>query len=128
MATAISEIAKFRSANTTFSKGNIIFLIRIFLMSGAESTIDTMALEVASDIKAKSVCPRIRYTGKGSMLPRKTNENTALNTIIMRRGLRTDQKMPSTLRRYLSLKSFDTSEARTKIFRLNEVFEELIGC
>lgn len=44
------------------------------------------------------------------------NENTMLMTIIMSRGLSTDQTTPSTLRRYLSLKSLVTSCFKIKRF------------
>lgn len=60
MATAIREMAKLRRANITFSSGKSILLIRIFFMSGADSMMEPMAPDVASDMKVNSVCPRIR--------------------------------------------------------------------
>ena len=44
----------------TFSKGNSILLIRIFLIRGAESIMDPMAPDVASDMKVNRVCPKMR--------------------------------------------------------------------
>ena len=46
----------------------------------------------------------------------KRNENTMLMTTIMSSGFSTDQTTPSTLRRYLSLKSLVTSCFKIKRF------------
>ena len=88
---------------------------------------DDMAPDVASDMKVKRVCPKIKYTGNGSMVPRNTNENTMLRTIIMSSGFRTDQAIPSTLRRYLSLKSFETRDASINQSRFNCMFGVFMG-
>ena len=113
----MSEIAKFTSWNSTFSSGKIIFATRIFLMSGADSRIDVMALLVESAISANRTFPKIRYMGKFSMSPNfSTLVNTAARTHIMSKGFRTDHSTPSTLRRYFSLKSFDTREEMVNQF------------
>ena len=52
------------------------------------------------------------------MSNRNTTENTAVSTIIMSRGFSTDHSTPSMLRRYLSLKSFETSEDEPIPFEL----------
>lgn len=59
-ATAMSEMAKFKRLNTTFSRGNSILLMRIFLMRGAESMMELMAPDVASLMNVNRVWPRIR--------------------------------------------------------------------
>ena len=110
--TATKDTMKFTKANDTFSKGKSALLIRIFLISGAESIIELIAEDVASDMNVNNVCPKIRYKGKFSMLKRNTVENTAVRTTIIRSGFRTDHSTPSMLRRYFSLKSFDTSERK----------------
>lgn len=60
------------------------------------------------------------------MSKRNTTENTAVSTIIMSRGFSTDHSTPSMLRRYLSLKSFETREVRMNQSRLNRVLAALI--
>lgn len=59
-ATATKEIAKLTSAKVAFSIGKSILLMRIFLIREAESMIELIEVEVASETKEKSVCPRIR--------------------------------------------------------------------
>lgn len=54
--------------------------------------------------------------------------NTAVSTHIMSKGLRTDQTIPSTLRRYLSLKSFPMSEERMNQLRFSVVLEAELIC
>ena len=82
--------------------------IYTFLSSGAAlSTLD-MLDEVASLKKLKSSWPHIRKTGKLSMpLPRISIRllNTAQYTRHISSGFSTLHSTPSTLRRYLSLKS-----------------------
>ncbi len=53
--TAISENPKLTSENVTFSIGKIALLILIFLISGAASTIEPIAIVVESLINEKSV-------------------------------------------------------------------------
>ena len=62
-ATAISEKQKLTSAKSTFSRGKIIFSMRIFLMREDESMIEVMADVVDSLMTPKSVLPRMRYRG-----------------------------------------------------------------
>ena len=121
MTTAMSEMAKFTSVKSTFSSGKIIFDTRTFLMSGADSRMEPMADDVESAMSEKSTLPRMRYMGKfcTSSPNLSTFVNTAASTHIMSRGFRTDQRTPRTLRRYLSLKSFDTSDVMVNQFRLS---------
>ena len=112
MTTAMSEMAKFTSVKSTFSSGKIIFDTRTFLMSGADSRMEPMADDVESAMSEKSTLPRMRYMGKFC------TSSPNLSTF-MSRGFRTDQRTPRTLRRYLSLKSFDTSDVMVNQFRLS---------
>ena len=99
---------QFTMAKQHFSSGKIYFGIYTFLSSGAAlSTLDMLA-EVASLKKLKSSWPHIRKTGKLSMpLPRISIRllNTAQYTRHISSGFSTLHSTPSTLRRYLSLKS-----------------------
>ena len=116
--TATRDMAKFTSSNTAFSTGNIIFSTRTFLMSGAASRMEYIAAVVEFCIRLNRMVPRMRYRGKWSMLSHLRNMlKTADRTTIMSNGLSTDQRMPSTLRRYFSLKSFVTSD-----WRMNQLF------
>ena len=99
--------------------------MRIFLISDDESMIEFMAVVVESAMSVKSVLPRIRYKGKFSMSNRKNVLNTAESTHIMRNGLSTDHTTPKALRRYFSLKSFDTNEVRMNQFRRISGFDML---
>lgn len=56
------------------------------------------------------------------MSNRKKVLNTADRTIIISRGFRTDQRTPSMLRRYFSLKSFETNEERINQLRCRADF------
>ena len=80
--------------------------------------IEVIAFEVASVINENSVWPKIRYSGKFSMLKRKMVEKTTVRTTIISSGLSTDHKMPRALRRYLSLKSLETREVMVNQFLL----------
>jgi len=62
-ATAISEIQKFTSWNSTFSNGKMSFSMRIFLMSDDDSMMEFIAPEVESAISANITLPRITYSG-----------------------------------------------------------------
>ena len=122
MTTAIREIAKLTNWNSTFSIGKIIFEILIFLIRGADSRIEVMAVLVESDIRANNTLPRIRYMGKLATSPNfSTLVKTAARTHIISNGLSTDQATPKTLRRYLSLKSLETREDIVNQFRCNSV-------
>lgn len=57
---AMSEKPKLTNENAVFSRGNTAVLIRIFLIKGAESMMDFMALLVASDMNVNRIWPRIR--------------------------------------------------------------------
>lgn len=76
---------------------------------------ELMAPDVASDIKANKVCPRIRYKAKFSIWNLKKVEKTAVSTIIIKRGFNTDHTIPKALLRYFSLKSLDTND-----FKINQ--------
>ena len=52
----------------TFSMGKIAFSMRIFLMSDEESTMEVMAVHVAVLMRPNRMFPRMRYSGKCSML------------------------------------------------------------
>lgn len=57
------------------------------------------------------------------MLPnRKIMLKTAVSTHIIKRGFSTDQRTPRMLRRYLSLKSFETREVSMNQLRCNLLF------
>lgn len=60
MTTAMREIAKLTNWNNTFSKGNMTFEIRIFLIRDEESKIEVMAVVVESAMRAKSTFPKMR--------------------------------------------------------------------
>ena len=62
-ATAMSEMQKFTSWNSTFSNGKISFSMRIFLISEEDSMIEFMAPEVESAMRANMTLPRITYSG-----------------------------------------------------------------
>ena len=99
---------QFTMAKQHFSSGKIYLGIYTFFSRGAAlSTLDMLA-EVASLKKLNSSWPHIRKTGKLSMpLPRISIRllNTAQYTRHISRGFSTLHTTPSTLRRYLSLKS-----------------------
>ena len=99
--------------------------MRIFLISDDESMMEFMAVVVESAIRVKRVLPKIRYRGKYGISNRKNVLNTAESTHIMRNGLSTDHITPKALRRYFSLKSFDTSEVRMNQFRRISGFDML---
>lgn len=103
--------------------GKIIFETRIFLIRGADSRMDHMAELVESDIRENNTLPKIRYMGKFwiSSPNLRILLKTAARTSIIKSGLSTDQAMPNTLRRYLSLKSFETSETMVNQFRFRFV-------
>ena len=121
--TAISEMAKFTSWNSTFSIGKISFAMRIFLISGADSRIDVIAPVVESVIRANNTFPKIRYMGKFATSPNfRTFVKTAARTHIISSGFRTDHSTPRTLRRYFSLKSFETREVMVNQLRCSWLF------
>ena len=98
--------------------------MRIFLIRDDDSIIDIMAPVVESLMTANRVLPKMRYRGKFSISPKRRKKlKTAASTHIINSGLRTDQTTPSTLRRYLSLKSRDMSEVSVNQFRSNAFFE-----
>ena len=94
---AMSEKAKFTKAKRTFSTGKMAFSMRIFLMSDEESTMDFIAVVVAVLMRPKRMLPRIRYSGKCSMLNLNMYENTAVMTSIMSSGLSTDAQDAATV-------------------------------
>ena len=59
-ATAMREITKFTRVNSTFSRGKMSFSMRIFLIRGAESMMELIALLVESDMREKMVLPKMR--------------------------------------------------------------------
>ena len=128
MTTAMSEIAKFTRVKSTFSSGKIIFDTRTFLMSGADSKMEPMADEVESAMREKSTLPKMRYIGKfcTSSPNLSTFVNTAARTHIMSRGFKTDHSTPSTLRRYFSLKSFDTSDVMVNQLRRSVALVDVV--
>ena len=84
---------------------------------------EVMAELVESAMSANNTFPKIKYKGKFSTSPPNLSTllKTATNTHIIKRGLRIDQSTPSTLRRYFSLKSFDTSDDMVTQLRLKFV-------
>ena len=82
---------------------------------------DFIAVVVAVLMRPNKMLPKMRYSGKCSMLNLNMYENTAVMTTIMRSGLSTDHTIPRTLRRYFILKSLETSAVSTPQFFLNSL-------
>ncbi len=109
----------FTRLNSAFSSGKMYLGMYTFLISCALVITESMAMLVASLKKLKISWPLSRYTGNSGgcpvtltvgsrscrMMLRNRYWNTKVITSIISRGLKTLHAMPSTLRRYFTLKS-----------------------